>query len=952
MPYRHLLRLPLLALLAAAAAAQPASLVRDINTAGLPPSDANVGLLQAVGGKVIFWATQPSTGFEPWTTDGTPAGTQPLGDLCLGECDARVEHLGRLQGLALWTIEPEFGGRLLVRSDGTPEGTFFLGGPDGDLEVPLQFNRPQPATAVAGGRLFFTGCTESAGCEPWVTDGTAAGTRLLADISPGPDGTRINTLAGFRGRAYFHVFSRRADGNYRGALWASDGTAAGTAAVLDLALVEPIMAATANRLFLLSHSYTTDSRFAELWSSDGTAAGTRRLLAGVAVGYYQQWLQAHGDRVYFMAADGVNGQEIWSSDGTASGTRRITDLPRRRAFEEVPDLLLERLGERVVFLALHSAGTLRPWVTTGTPASTRALCTGCAIVELFAPRLLKVGQRVVLPVRTAAHGNELWGSDGTPAGTAPLTEPCPGPCDSLLNFPSALLGSVFFPAREPGGRNAVWRTDGTRAGTRRFARLPPGATLPGVYDHAGFAATPDGRVVFAAIDAHGLEPWASDGTAAGTRRLADVGRQAPASDPRELTPFGFGLAFTACDGTAARVWTTSGTAATTSSRATPDDPLGCQGSPGNPPPPSGLATTAGRLFFVRFDAQGRRQLWVLDGLYRAPRKLTNGPGVGPELAVFGGWLWFAQRGTDGRWSLWRTEGTRATTAKVTTLPGHITPIPPSNLTAAGAELMFVLSEENARQVWSSDGTAAGTRRRTSFPAGFGAADDPAFMEALGSIFFLASAPGTGGNELWRLDADGAALVRDDGGLDTSHPRGMVEFDGALWFLANTADRRRALWRSDGTPEGTDAVAIFPGDSWYDPRMNELVVSGFDGRLYFPGDDGVSGLELWASDGTLAGTVQVRDIAPGPRRSSPANLVVMGPRLYFTAGETEHGFELWQSDGTAAGTGMVQDVAPGALSSHPRRLTPTAGRLYFTADDGTTGRELWTLPPPSADYASP
>ena len=67
----------------------------------------------------------------------------------------------------------------------------------------------------------------------------------------------------------------------------------------------------------------------------------------------------------------------------------------------------------------------------------------------------------------------------------------------------------------------------------------------------------------------------------------------------------------------------------------------------------------------------------------------------------------------------------------------------------------------------------------------------------------------------------------------------------------------------------------------------------DGVLYFAASDGLHGLELWRSDGTVDGTQLVYDLAPGPASSSPGNLFANGERLFFSAlRDAESGFEPW------------------------------------------------------------
>src|SRR5262245_52055521 len=46
------------------------------------------------------------------------------------------------------------------------------------------------------------------------------------------------------------------------------------------------------------------------------------------------------------------------------------------------------------------------------------------------------------------------------------------------------------------------------------------------------------------------------------------------------------------------------------------------------------------------------------------------------------------------------------------------------------------------------------------------------------------------------------------------------------------------------------------------------LANVNGTLFFAANDGVTGAELWRSDGTEVGTVQVRDIQAGAIDSSP------------------------------------------------------------------------------------
>ena len=90
---------------------------------------------------------------------------------------------------------------------------------------------------------------------------------------------------------------------------------------------------------------------------------------------------------------------------------------------------------------------------------------------------------------------------------------------------------------------------------------------------------------------------------------------------------------------------------------------------------------------------------------------------------------------------------------------------------------------------------------------------------------------------------------------------------------------------------------------------------------------------------------VRDINPGSTTSHLGSLTNVGGTLFLRANDGVSGPELWKSDGTEAGTVQVKDIVPGLGGSYPGTLINVGGTLFFRAtDDGITGRELWKSDP--------
>ena len=226
-------------------------------------------------------------------------------------------------------------------------------------------------------------------------------------------------------------------------------------------------------------------------------------------------------------------------------------------------------------------------------------------------------------------------------------------------------------------------------------------------------------------------------------------------------------------------------------------------------------------------------------------------------------------------------------------------------------------------------------------------DPTNFVQIGSSLYFAASTNGTG-IELWKSDgtAAGTVMVKDIRvGRSDSSPFKLTNVNGTLYFLANDGTYGIELWKSDGTDTGTSMVKDIwvGGVSSMGSTSSELwnvELMNVNGTLYFQASDGTSGVELWKSDGTTAGTTMVKDIGIGSISSSPSLLTNVNGTLFFKANDGSFGQELWKSDGTSVGTLLVKDIRAGSLWASPGSLTNVNGTLFFRANNGTNGYELW------------
>lgn len=178
---------------------------------------------------------------------------------------------------------------------------------------------------------------------------------------------------------------------------------------------------------------------------------------------------------------------------------------------------------------------------------------GVVATELAAlsgsPSAIERRGSIVLFAGSGAQGTGIWRTDGTASGTS-LVHEIPG---LHVNWSNArIIGGRYF--LETGSE--LWVSDGTPAGTERLAT---GSLMRGLGDLDGRAA-----VLHQAPTGRGWDLTTSDGTIAGTAvatTIDDAICQALVTLPRARTRSQTsGLAFTTCEG---RLWRTDGTASGT-----------------------------------------------------------------------------------------------------------------------------------------------------------------------------------------------------------------------------------------------------------------------------------------------------------------------------------------------------------------------------------------------------
>lgn len=529
----------------------------------------------------------------------------------------------------------------------------------------------------------------------------------------------------------------------------------------------------------------------------------------------------------------------------------------------------------------------------------------------------------------------VCGSVATPSSAS-------DPCYKVKDLNTSLQGSTsiqynrapcvtaagigYFVANDGIHGPQLWRTDGTTNGTSMIKDV-----VPGGWNIAELVAS-GSKVYFTVENGNpGSDLLVSDGTAAGTFRLGSGSN---------LTDVNGTLFFARDKGLYKTDGTVKGTILVKAF---------------NQFTPTGAAINYGGILLFAGGDSGPA-LWRSDGT-------ANGTYLLQSFGTFDFAWKFTRVGNKVYFTLaysneiWVTDGTASGTQQVVDLSPSLSLAGYASLLFDVNGTLYVACHDINSQIFSSDGTAAGTVPIAM--NGNQISDYASKYAVLGNKLYLIGTDGAGGSWLCAADASGIARIRGDNGYLCYGP--LLTVNNLLYFNSNVvADQDNAeLFAFDGTntPALVKDISIRPATQYStdQPFIAPANFAAFGTLLFFSHDDGITGREPYLTDGTAANTQLLKDINTQTDGAYMQQLYGGGSLLYFHASNI-----LYRSDGTDSGTFKVtgtsdftsgQVVTIGTTAYFTGRYTysnNTFSTGYLFSSDGNSISEVLDIGNRDAD----
>jgi ELWxxDGT repeat protein len=841
---------------------QTATLVKDIATSTIPYQNDEVSINTAVLQNEVFFSASIDAEYYLMAFDGTNKRT-------VFHTESTIDTFVVANNKVFFALNFQGKGWRIWASDGTTAGTIPVSDAD---TIPLFL------IGNVNNKLLF-----GRGTRIYSTTGTLSSTAFVADI-PNISAYKKVTVQGNK------LFLAVSDGFTQSALWVTDATAAGT---LNLANTTTAEAFNPDYWFLNSPNPTlidwkgywdsTTFYFSErtssnmnLWQTDGTVAGTRRILQNASV----RLMLRQGSNLLFV----LQNNNLYLHNGTT-----------------LPTLVSDYTTQDRTTFVKTSTGVLLNLVPTNNPTAVATYRFDGANFVFFRTFATTGGADAFYGDYADFNGNTyfvcnaaLWRTNGTANGTIKvktglINEDC-GALDFVIRNNKLFFTVSNFQSSAP--VRTLFVTNGTAATTFSLPVVLATTTLPKVREYIG--AWTDNLYIntYFSDDIHNIHYtalWRTDGTVAGTLKLADTTiLYNPATMPIAQSQY-YSLgsnkyANMSVKGKGFFVYNIATTAATTQPALRLNAKLSAIIN-------SFYTLNSTKTLFMASDYIDGQHPWVTDGTLNGTQVLSN---ISVHN-VIGGWI------------------------------GKINNI----------AYFYGFNNANMAQdgLWRTDGTPAGTYLLKAI---VGIGKESVVLN--NKLYFVGNTSALG-SELWVTDGttNGTQIVKDIAqGADDSRPRNLTLYNNKIYFTAETIINQRTLWQTDGTAAGTTLLKdLYPGSTYKDIYGTSV----FNGLLYFRINDIFNGSveALWRTDGTTNGTVLVKDFGVNTGHcvfyGNNNAIVNTTNAMYFKASTATNGCQMWASGGTAAGTQALANWGTGFQSYYSSDIQNWNDKILFHGLNG-------------------
>lgn len=414
----------------------------------------------------------------------------------------------------------------------------------------------------------------------------------------------------------------------------------------------------------------------------------------------------------------------------------------------------------------------------------------------------------------------------------------------------AINNLFYFQASASDGSSQIWQTDGTLANTSAMITYPLGSYIYG--DYCKF----NNEVYFLAeAPGIGRELWRSNGTPVGTYFVKDI-RPGSATGFRN-DQYSYDIAFVP-------------------------------------------RIVNGVMLFAANDGINGHELWrtdgTSDGTYLVKDIYSGSAGSSVSLnednsIQIANIVYFGANDSTGR-SLYRTDGTTEGTYRLV-----------SGFTSGWANVngtfYFIKNSAPDQGLWKSDGTPEGTQFITDTGLNFASNVSSGIPVVNDNLFFyfgrtLSTAPNY--VALFKSDGTdaGTHVVKDN----IFGVNGIKPLNGKLFFWTPTTTASLSgfsFWSSDGTTAGTGIYKEHTVNTDEDSPISAYFLN--DHLVYqwrMPGITG-EGVAIWITDGTAGGTYPLKDYDVNNSSTFASRVHFINNKYCFLING-----EIWFSDGTTAG----------------------------------------------------